>query len=146
MPRWDRRGDCPPERCQGHCCRHVVVWYEHPTPRVESWLYQQQVRQGTEDCVKQLPNGTYALDLPQRCEFLTDNNLCALHPAMNPPAGYPPRPEVCDDGPFEPAGLIFDGPEGEWPGCGFTFVLVDDEGNEIDEGSVDPATIRPYGE
>ena len=53
--------------------------------------------------------------IDQRCQWLTDDNLCTLHPDMEHPAGAPPRPDICDEWPTEPEQTI------HHPYCGFTF-------------------------
>ncbi len=107
MP-WLREGECPPERCQGHCCTHIGIWYlglDNPT-----FLKSLQVRGVS---VKEMGRD-YLVDIPQRCQFLTDKGLCGLY-------GQPERPDFCEIWPTEPAQLVND------PGCGFRFVWIEEE-------------------
>ncbi len=105
---YKRVGECPPERCQGRRCKHLGFWYPID-PQYRELLVTRGVRVGVE-------GGMMLVDLDQRCEYLTDDNLCALHPDMNPPADAPPRPEVCDLWPTHPSQLVAD------MYCGFSFV------------------------
>lgn len=113
MP-WVREGDCPPERCQGRCCKHIGSWVDiHPDndPFVEAL----RVRGVGVHRV----GGKFLIDVEQRCQYLTDRGLCSLHPAMNPPADLPPRPGFCEEWPVDPSQTLLD------PECGFTFRWVE---------------------
>ena len=61
----------------------------------------------------------WLIDVKQQCQYLTDQNLCALHQAMNPPADLPPRPDFCAEWPTDPSQTLND------PYCGFTFRWVE---------------------
>ena len=63
----------------------------------------------------------HLVKFPQRCQWLTDSNLCSLHPDMRPEADKPPRPDFCEVWPAEPSQLVND------PYCGFRFVWVNDD-------------------
>ena len=113
MP-WLRSGECPPERCQGRCCTHVGIWFTEPDAEVKAFLKQQQVRGNS---VKGDSLG-FLLDIPQRCQYLTNEGLCSLHPDMNP-IGLPDRPQFCEDWPVEPSQLIND------DYCGYAFSWIE---------------------
>lgn len=53
--------------------------------------------------------------IDQRCQWLTDDNLCGLHPDMNPAPDSPPRPDICGEWPTEPGQTL------HHPHCGFRF-------------------------
>jgi hypothetical protein len=108
---WLRSGECPPERCQGHCCNHMGFWVEDKPS-----IYWAQIR-GAQVSVF----GDRALiALPQRCQYLRDDNLCALHTDMNPSPDLPTRPDNCGTWPEDPSQTLLD------PNCGFTFEWVED--------------------
>lgn len=111
---WVREGSCPPERCQGRCCRHVGVWFGE-APGLGEYLELVRTR-GVRVFDVELPGGEmrHLVDIDQRCQWLTGDNLCALHPEMKPDESLPQRPPLCNDWPTEPAQLIADD-------CGFTF-------------------------
>lgn len=100
---WVREGECPPERCQGQCCKHVGIWLEPEADAI--WM---QTR-GLE--VKAVGE-RFIVDIPQRCAHLTDNNLCDLY-------GQPSRPKNCEDWPISPSNTLLDD-------CGYTFRFVED--------------------
>lgn len=117
---WVREGSCPPEQCQGRCCKHIGTWYE-PTPETKAFLSQLQIR-GVDVKEVELEGGTTKLlvDYPQTCQWLTKDNLCGLHPDMNPSSDKPPRPDFCGDWPTHPNQLINDD-------CGFSFRWQSDD-------------------
>ena len=108
---WERQGDCPPERCQGRCCRHFGIWITDPGIEMRLFLKSALIR-GLNIKGK---DGNFLIDLPFICQYLTDGGLCALHPDMRPAMHLPKRPAFCDDWPTEPAQLINDD-------CGFSFI------------------------
>ena len=120
---WRRVGECPPERCQGRCCEHIGVWYDD-TPDNRAFLKTLQIRG-----VRLIESGGKVLvDLPQRCQYLTHNGLCALHPDMKYKLKLTTistdgveRPQFCSDWPQEPSQLIND------PYCGYSFERVEEE-------------------
>lgn len=111
MP-WVRSGECPPERCQGQCCTHYGIWFDNLTAATHAEVRGAEVR---------AYRGRWLADWAQRCQYLTDDNLCALHPDMNPSPDLPARPLICDEGPAEPSQMLLD------PNCGFEFTWVEEE-------------------
>ena len=105
---WIRVGDCPPERCQGRCCKHIASWFP-VEPQFQELL---EVRGADVE----VHGDQMLVAIPQRCQYLTDNNLCALHPSMNPDPALPSRPVVCNDWPTHPSHLMSD------LYCGFSFI------------------------
>lgn len=101
---WVRSGSCPPERCQGQCCKHIGMWVE-PDADAE-WLR-------TRGIPTTLVGFRYLADIPQRCAHLTDNNLCDLY-------NLPSRPQSCVDWPVDPSNTLLDD-------CGFKFSWVDEK-------------------
>ena len=117
---WKRMGECPPERCRGRCCEHIGAWYDD-TAENRAFLEALKVRG-----VKVIEAGGKVLvDLPQRCQYLTADGLCGLHPDMKDRLQPVARPQFCWDWPQEPSQLIND------PDCGFSF-----------EWSEEPETVR----
>lgn len=116
MP-WVREGDCPPERCQGRCCDHIGIWYDKLTPGVVDFMSLLKTR-GFEVMGD---DSRYFLKIDQRCQHLTADGLCALHPAMHPNPNLPRRPKLCNEWPTEPAQLI------SVPECGYTFSWSEEE-------------------
>lgn len=115
---WVRKGDCPPERCQGACCGWQGIWFDKGDPEVEKFLYTQQVRGS-----KVLDVGDkYLLENNIGCQFLKPGGLCGLHPSQRPSPMLPKRPEFCAEWPTEPGQLLNMGGH-----CGFYFVEVPDE-------------------
>lgn len=114
MAHWVRTGDCPPERCQGRCCSVVGLWFSNADAGFLSLMRARGVKvlSGEEQSL---------VAIPQRCQFLTQDNLCALHPAMKPSPELPKRPEFCDDWPTDPAQLVIH------PECGYTFTLIEEQ-------------------
>lgn len=126
MP-WKRVGDCPPSVCKGECCQWQGVWYPMGDPEIEKFLYLQQVR-GSRVLVV---GDKYLLENNIPCQYLTAARLCALHPSMKPSPMLPPRPDFCEEWPTEPGQLINMGGH-----CGYSFVEVDFDGNEIEAEKV----------
>lgn len=108
---WVRTGSCPPERCQGRCCKHIGLWFD-VSPEVNAFLDTLKVR-GAE--IRRYGEKSLA-DIPQVCQYLTEDNLCGLHPDLNPDPSLPDRPAFCEAWPEEPSQLALD------PYCGFEFV------------------------
>ena len=116
MP-WVRTGECEPERCKGRCCEHVGIWLT-PDRAFVTFLRTRGLPVGQK-------RGMALLDIPQRCQWLSEQGLCRLHPDMDPPSHYPARPQLCRDWPTDPSQLMAD------RGCGYTFEWVE----EVPEGA-----------
>lgn len=115
MSHFVRAGDCPPERCQGRCCKQTGFWFD-PTPVNEEFLYLQQVRGAT---VKEVGE-KYLLLMDQVCQFLRQDGLCGLHPSVRKKDDeLPERPDFCERWPEEPAQVAL------FPGCGYYFAECD---------------------
>lgn len=56
------------------------------------------------------------------CQWLNDQKLCSLHPDIRS-EGSPPRPDLCEAFPSEPAQVLLH------PHCGFRFEYIDEEPN-----------------
>lgn len=111
---WIREGSCPPERCQGRCCKHFGIWYDD-TPNSREFLRTLQAR-GVEVYEAETAGSTkFMARIEQTCQWLTGEGLCSLHPSMNPGPDKPPRPEWCETWPTEPQQLVLD------TYCGFRF-------------------------
>lgn len=102
---WIRSGSCPPERCQGQCCKHVALWLDSD-PAITQWLSARGLTQMES-------GGRVLVDFPQTCPHLTDQNLCDLY-------NLPSRPDLCVEWPTEPSQILLDD-------CGFTFEWAEDE-------------------
>lgn len=113
MP-WIREGECPPERCKGRCCTHVGIFFPESEKDFARLMHIRGVQVGK-------AASTYLFDFKQRCQYLTADGLCGLHPSMDPLPSMPVRPVYCDNWPTEPSQLLAD------PYCGFTFRWVDEE-------------------
>lgn len=107
---WVRTGDCPPEQCQGRCCKNIGVWFDvtPETAEFTDWL-------GVRGASTRVVGEKLLVSIPQRCQYLTAENLCALHPDMLPAPDLPSRPEFCAQWPTEPSQLA------THPYCGFRF-------------------------
>lgn len=110
MP-WVREGACPPERCQGRCCKHIGSWVSRDD---ESAKFLAALRTRGVDVYE--VGDKYLIDVPQTCQYLSEG-LCKLHPAMKPPADLPTRPSFCDEWPTDPSQTLLDD-------CGFSFRWV----------------------
>lgn len=114
MP-WLREGECPPEHCKGRCCERVGFWLSGgPMSLAAEWL---QAR-GFE--LHEVGDSLLA-DIPHRCQHLTGEGLCALHPDLNPSSELPDRPALCDIWPTEPSQIV------NHPYCLFEFRWVGEE-------------------
>jgi hypothetical protein len=88
-----RVGECPPERCQGRCCKEIGIWISGVGS--EDFLELLRVRG-----VDVQEHGDLALvSIQQTCQHLTDKGLCGLY-------GKPERPKFCSDFPEEPSQLL----------------------------------------
>lgn len=116
MP-WVREGECPPERCQGRCCTHIGSW----VPASEENDDYVEVLRARGVAVHRV-GMMWLTDIQQRCQWLSDEGLCRLHPAMNPSENLPERPQFCEDWPVDPSQTLTD------PYCGYTFRWVDAAG------------------
>src|SRR3990167_3804932 len=113
---WQRVGECPPDRCRGRCCEHIGAWYDD-TVENRAFLEALKVRG-----VKVIEaGGEMLVELPQRCQYLTADGLCSLHPDMKDGLKLTTirtddviRPQFCWDWPQEPSQLLLDD-------CGFRF-------------------------
>ncbi len=114
---WVREGDCPPEKCGGRCCEHIGLWFDHNDP---DFIHSLETRGVPIRHFKD----KVLVELHQRCQYLTKEGLCGLHPSMEPEPSLPSRPEFCNDWPTEPGQMLID------PNCGFTFKWVDDSVGE----------------
>lgn len=121
MP-WIREGECPPERCGGRCCEHIGLWFDD-TPEARSFLETVAVR----GVKVSMAGGKHLVDLHQRCQYLTKEGLCSLHPSMNPGPSLPERPSFCEEWPTEPSQLLLH------PYCGFTW-RWEEEKTEVLQG------------
>jgi len=106
---WKRLGECPPSRCRGRCCEHIGAWYDN-TEESRAFLGALRIR----GLKVSEAGGKMLVDLPQRCQYLTVDGLCGLHPGMAPGPDLPERPQFCWDWPQEPSQLLLDD-------CGFRF-------------------------
>lgn len=102
--RWVRKGDCPPEVCQGRCCEHIGFWIGDNHQIAE-------LARTKGIPVKEI-KGQYNLEFPFGCPHLKEG-LCSIY-------NEPHRPQLCADWPMEPANLIND------PYCGYYFVAEED--------------------
>ena len=107
MP-WKRVGECPPEQCGGDCCKRIGLWYDD-TPDARLFLGTLAIR-GVE--VTRVGD-KHLVDLPQTCQFLTEQGRCGIY-------NQPERPQFCADWPIDPSQLLLH------PHCGFRFEWVEE--------------------
>ena len=99
--RWRRVGECPPERCGGSCCKHLVFPIGNVSDDQSNWLQLHGVR------VDRVGGGAVCV-VGRPCSALTDNGRCGVY-------GTAARPKLCADWPRSPADLVLT------PHCGIKF-------------------------
>lgn len=102
---FERVGECPPEHCQGRCCRSMFFG---PYPADADHIEWASLHEGL-DVVR---TGDFViLDFKNPCSALSESGLCSLYDTSE-------RPQVCDEWPRSPVDLL------ATPYCGFSFKPV----------------------
>lgn len=97
-----RKGSCPPERCQGQCCKKLAFFLKGYLPdEAVDFFKLRGVRVITD-------SETVELMFDMTCPKLTEDNLCSI---------YEERPDTCRIFPAEPRHI-------REIDCGFYFEAV----------------------